>query len=189
MRRAHVGDPVAHRFVDRILQRAASRIHAHHLRTQHAHPRDVQRLPRHVFRAHVHDAFQTQMRRDGGRSHAVLAGAGFRNDARLAHLHGKESLADSVIDFVRAGVQQILALQIDPRPAQMRCQPRSKLQRRSPPREILQQSGKLRLKLRIRLRQLISMLQLKQRHHQRLRHIPPAIRPKPPSHRRRVNNP
>ena len=34
VRRAHVGDPVAHGFVDRVLQRAAAGIHANHFRAQ-----------------------------------------------------------------------------------------------------------------------------------------------------------
>ena len=80
---------------------------------------DVERLPRHVLGAHVHDAFQAEMRRDGCRSYAVLPRARFRNDARLAHFHRQQTLADGVIDFVRAGVQQIFALQINPRAAEL----------------------------------------------------------------------
>ena len=47
---------------------------------------------------------------DGGSGDAVLACAGFRDDARLAHLRGEKTLADGVIDFVRAGVEKIFAL-------------------------------------------------------------------------------
>ena len=48
----------------------------------------------------------------------------------LAHAHGQQSLAEAVIDFVRAGVQQVFALDVDARPAEMFGQARSKLQRR-----------------------------------------------------------
>ena len=48
----------------------------------------------------------------------MLPRARFRDDARLAHLHGQQPLAKGIVDFVRAGVQQILALQVDARPAE-----------------------------------------------------------------------
>src|SRR5438045_3829646 len=54
----HVGDPVAHGLVDGVLQRAAAGIHGHDLGAEHAHTRDVQRLARHVLRAHVYDALE-----------------------------------------------------------------------------------------------------------------------------------
>ena len=59
------------------------------------------------------------MRGDGGAGDAVLPGAGFGDDARLVHSYGEQSLADSVVDFVRAGVQQVFALQVDARTAEM----------------------------------------------------------------------
>jgi hypothetical protein len=57
------------------------------LSAEQAHARDVERLAGHVFGAHVHDAFQTEMRGDGRGGHAMLARASFRDDARLAHFH------------------------------------------------------------------------------------------------------
>jgi hypothetical protein len=45
------------------------------------------------------------------------AGTGFGDDALLAHPLGQQGLADAVVDLVRAGVIQILALQIDLRAA------------------------------------------------------------------------
>jgi hypothetical protein len=43
----------------------------------------------------------------------VLAGAGFRDHAVLAHALDEQSLAEAVVDFVRAGVEQVFALEID----------------------------------------------------------------------------
>ncbi len=108
------------------------------LRAQHAHARNIERLTRHVFRAHVDDAFEAKMRGNSGGCDAVLAGAGLCNDARFAHSYGEQALADSVIDFVRAGVEQVFALEIDARPAEMRGKARSKLQRRRAACEIFQ---------------------------------------------------
>src|SRR5690606_36384080 len=39
-----IGDPVAHRLVDRVLERAAARVDGSHLRAEQAHPEDVERL-------------------------------------------------------------------------------------------------------------------------------------------------
>src|SRR5580704_17684642 len=128
VRVAHVGDPVAHSFVDGVLQSAAARFDADHLRAEHAHSRDVERLPRHVFRAHVNDALQTEVRGDGGGGHPVLPSAGFSDDARLAHFHCEQALANGVVDFVRAGVEQIFALKVDSRATEMRSKARSELQ-------------------------------------------------------------
>jgi len=48
----------------------------------------------------------------------MLARAGFRDDARLAHFFREQALANGVVDFVRARVEQIFALEIDARPAE-----------------------------------------------------------------------
>ena len=43
----------------------------------------------------------------------MLACAGFRDDAGLAHALGKKDLAKAIVDLVRAGVVQFVALEID----------------------------------------------------------------------------
>src|SRR5262249_40010101 len=125
--------------------------------------------------AHVDDTFEAEMRGDGCRSDTVLARAGFRDDARLAHAHGEESLADGVIDFVRAGVQQVFALKIYTRAAEMRSQTRCELQRRWPASEIPEQILEARLKRCVGLRLFVGVLQLEERHHECFRHIAAAV--------------
>ena len=66
----------------------------------------------------------------------MLARAGFRDDARLAHFHGEEALADGVVDFVRAGVQQVFALEINARAGEVRGEARGKLKRRRTASEV-----------------------------------------------------
>ena len=116
---ADVGDPVAHGFVDGFLERFAAGFDADDFGAEHSHAGDVERLARHVFGAHVDDAFEAEMRGDGGGGDAVLAGAGFGDDAGLAHFDGEQALADGVVDFVRAGVEEIFALEVDARAAEM----------------------------------------------------------------------
>ena len=78
---------------------------------EHAHAEDVQRLARHVFGAHVDDALEAEQRARRGRRHAVLSGAGLGDDAALAHPLREQRLAERVVDLVRAGVREVLALE------------------------------------------------------------------------------
>jgi hypothetical protein len=127
VRGADVGHPIAHGFVDGVLEGAAAGLDSDDPCAEQAHARDVEGLARHVFRTHVYDAFQAEVRRDGGGGDAVLACAGFCDDGRLAHLYGKQPLADGVVDLVRSGVIQIFALDVNARTAEMCREPRGKL--------------------------------------------------------------
>ncbi len=49
----------------------------------------------------------------GGGGHAMLASAGLGDDALLAHAAGQQDLAHHIVDLVRAGVVQLVALEID----------------------------------------------------------------------------
>jgi hypothetical protein len=115
-----VGHPVAHRLVERVLERAAAGLHRNHLGAQKLHAIDVLGLAHDVFAAHVDHALHAVARRDRGGSHPVLARAGFGDHARLAHAPGQQRLADGVVDLVGAGVVEILALEIDLGAAQHR---------------------------------------------------------------------
>ena len=79
---------------------------------------DIQLLPAHVLFAHVDHALQAEQRADSGSGDAVLAGAGLGDDALLAHALGEQALAEAVVDLVRAGVEQVFALEIDLRAAE-----------------------------------------------------------------------
>ena len=103
---------------------------AAHLRAQQAHAEDVQPLPAHVLLAHVDDAFEAEQRAHRGGGHAVLARAGLGDDALLAHAPRQQALAQRVVDLVRAGVQQVFALQVDLRAAQRLAQPLGEVERR-----------------------------------------------------------
>ena len=114
-----VGDPVAHRLVERVLQRLRSRLHRHDRGAQQFHPVDVLRLPLDVFGAHVDHALEAVAGGRRWRGHPVLAGAGLGDHARLAHPPREQRLADGVVDLVRAGVVQVLALEVDLRAADL----------------------------------------------------------------------
>ena len=103
--------PVAHRLVDRVLQRPAAALDRFDLGTEQAHPEHVEGLTLDVDGAHVHLALEAEQRSGGRARHTVLAGAGLGHDAGLAHPLGQQRLADDVVDLVRPRVIEILALQ------------------------------------------------------------------------------
>ncbi len=115
--RLDVGDPVAEGLVDGVLERLAAVVDRHDRRAEQPHPGDVERLALGVLAAHVDDALEPEQRGRGGRRDAVLPGAGLGDDPRLAHPLGEQRLAEHVVDLVRAGVVEVLALEDDPRAA------------------------------------------------------------------------
>jgi len=82
------------------------------------HPEDVQRLPLHVFGAHVHVALEAEERADRGTGDPVLPRAGLRDDSALSHALGQERLSERVVDLVRARVREIFTFEEDARPAE-----------------------------------------------------------------------
>ena len=118
----HIGHPVAHGLVERVLERGRAAGDRHHGGAEQAHAVDVGLLPLDVGGTHVDHAFQPQARGHGGAGHAVLAGAGLGDDPGLAHAAGQQGLADGVVDLVRAGVVEVLALEQDLRAAHLAAQ-------------------------------------------------------------------
>ena len=155
--------------------------HRHHLGSEHSHAVDVEFLPLTIQFAHVNDALQPEHGRDGGGGDAMLACAGFGNDAALAHAPGQQDLSEGVVDLVRARVEQVFSLEINLRPAQLTGEALRQVERRRPPAELPQVIRQLPLKFGVALRLDILLLQLLQRMHQCLGNKPAAIRAEPAS--------
>ncbi len=83
------------------------------LGAEQLHAEHIGLLPLDVLRAHVDHAGQAEARGDGGGGDAVLAGAGLGDDPRLAHADREQDLADAIVDLVRAGVVELVALELD----------------------------------------------------------------------------
>ena len=126
--------------------------------------------------AHVDDAWQAEARASCRAGDAVLAGAGLGDDALRAEPLRQQRLADRVVDLVRAGVREVLALQPDvgaPAPRQrMRIasaasagRPRCAARRRSSAR-----------KSWIRRQRAHALLEPVERGHERLGYVAPAER-------------
>ena len=175
--RADIGHPVAHRLVDGLLERPLARLDAPHLGAHQAHPEDVERLALHVDGPHVDDALEAELRAHRGRGYAVLARAGFRDDPLLAHAPGEQRLADRVVDLVGAGVEQVLALEVDLRPAAVARQALREVERRGPPGELGEVPPELRLELGVHAGRRVDGMELLKGGHQGLRHEDAAVRP------------
>src|SRR5215831_19048209 len=109
----YVRDPIAHRFVDGVLQGFASGRNRQNTSTEKFHAEDVQFLATYIFFTHVNVALEGQQCTNRGRGDAMLPGTGFRDDAFFAHPPGEQSLSEAVVDFVRSGVVQIFAFEIN----------------------------------------------------------------------------
>ena len=140
---ADVGDPVADRGRDRLLERARARLDARDGRAEQPHALDVGHLAAHVLRAHVDDALEPEQRARGRGGHAVLAGAGLGDDPRLAHPLGEQALAERVVELVRARVHQVLALEPD-RAAGRLGEALGVVERRRAAAEVALQAGRAR---------------------------------------------
>ena len=147
-----------------------------HVRAEQLHAEDVELLAADVLGAHVDDALQAEDGRGRGRGHAVLAGAGLGDDPLLAHAQGQQGLAERVVDLVRAGVVEVLALEVDPRPAELLAQPPGEVQRARPADVVLEVAVQLGPERRVLPGPLVFLFKLVNRPHERLGDILPAVR-------------
>ncbi len=108
-----IGHPVTQRFVDGGTQCLVSAGHRYHFGAEETHAPNVGGLTLHVDRTHVDNARQTQPGTGSRGRHAVLTGTGLGDDPLGSEALCQQCLADGVVDLMRAGMRQILALQPD----------------------------------------------------------------------------
>ena len=103
--------PVADGFAAGIGERHVARPHGMHRRAEHLHTLYIRVLSFNVGSTHENLTLHTHQRTNCCGSHTMLTGTSLCDDARLAHAACQQNLSDSVVDLVRAGVVQVLALQ------------------------------------------------------------------------------
>ena len=169
--------PVAQRLVHRVLQGACPGLDDRDGGAEELHAEDVEALPAHVLRAHEDLATHAEQRGDGGGRDAVLARARLRDQPALLETARDQRLADRVVDLVRAGVEQVLALQVDPGAAEPSRETAREVQPRGsagvfaePLRELAPERGVAR-------KARVGPLELQQLRHERLGDIPAAVLP------------
>ncbi len=127
------------------------------------------------MRAHIDHAFQAELGANCRGGHAMLACACFRDDARLAHAAGEDDLAQHVVDLVRAGMVQLVPLEINLGPAQMLRQPVSVIKRAGASHIMGPQIMHFSPKTVVGLGVLVLLFQLEDKRHQRLGNEASAI--------------
>jgi hypothetical protein len=138
-------------------------------------------LPPHVLLAHVDDTLEAEQGANGRGGHAVLSGAGLGDDPPLAHAPGEQRLTEAVIDFVRARVQQILALEPETRAAERLRQAFGEVEGRWAAGVVPQQVAELGLERRVLARLAVRLLQLFDWSHEDLGDVAPAVRSEVPA--------
>ena len=140
--------PVADSLVGGVLQRAVAAAHRDDRCAEHLHFPDVQPLPLHVRFPHVDDTLHAGACANGSGSHAMLSGAGFGDDARLAHALREQQLPDGIVDFMRTGVIEVFALEENPAAVFLR-QPLGEVEWGRPAGVVCEQRPELFLECRV----------------------------------------
>src|SRR5258708_19712476 len=104
----------------------------------------------------------------------MLAGAGLGDNALFADAPRHNDLAEHVVDLVRAGMVELLALEIDFRAAEMPGEALGEIQRRRPADIVPEIAVHFRLECRIGLGVGVSLFQIEDQRHQRFRDKAPA---------------
>src|SRR5712691_12139510 len=105
----------------------------------------------------------------------MLSRSGFSNDSPLSHFLGKERLAESVVDLVRAAMEELLSFQVNLGASNNSSQVGSKVERRRSSSETVQPARQLFLERGVVRESVVRLLKLSQRFHQGLRHILPSV--------------
>ena len=104
-----------------------------------------------------------------------LAGAGFGDDARLAHAQREQDLAEAIVDLVRAGVVELVTLEVDFRRAEVLGQALGEIERRGAAHIMGPEVLHRRCERRVGLGLAISALEIEHERHQGLGDEPAAI--------------
>ena len=172
---AHIRDPITHGLVNRFLQCGLTGRDRNHLRAEKFHSLDIQGLTLHIDGAHVDDALATEPGRNRCRGNAVLTRASFGNDSPFAHPLGEQNLTKRVVNFMRAGMKQILPFEINFGAAEFLRQAFGEIERRGATGKIAQQSGEFILKRGIVFGAFVFLNEFVQGRYQRFRNEHSAV--------------
>ena len=172
---ADTSSPLAHRFADGVLQGCRACGNRYNLRTEQTHFVDVERLTFGILLAHKYNALHSHQGCRGSRRNSVLTRACLGDKPCLAHLFGEQRLSENVVDLVRAGVVEVLALQVYFRAAEVVCHLLRKVQTRRSAGILIKELRKLPVELRVVFIVIVGFFKLDHRVHQRFGDILSAV--------------
>ena len=105
--------PVAHSFINRILEGSASACYRMYFCSIEFHCCNVRLLAAYVYFAHINCTVETKLCTGSGGGKSVLAGSRFCNDSFFAHSFCKKALADCIVYFMGTSICKSLKLDID----------------------------------------------------------------------------
>ena len=105
--------PVADSLRACITQSHIARTDRIHLGTQHLHTLHIGMLALHIGSTHKDFTLHIHQGTDGGSCNTMLTSTGFCDDTGFTHLLCHQDLTDGIVNLVRTGMIQILALQIE----------------------------------------------------------------------------
>ena len=76
------------------------------------HALDIGTLSFDIFSPHKDFALHIEQRTGGGGGDAMLASTGFGNNFGFTHALGQKCLTDNIVDFMRAGMIQLITFEI-----------------------------------------------------------------------------
>ncbi len=106
---SHVSGPVAKSVVNGVFQCPRAAFHADDFRAAEFHLVDVDALPLDIGDAHEDFGLHPEQGADHSSGQAVLSGAGLGDQFGFAHIFRQKTLAQRIVNFVRAAVQQVFA--------------------------------------------------------------------------------
>mmetsp|Transcript_9355 Transcript_9355/g.20199 ORF Transcript_9355/g.20199 Transcript_9355/m.20199 type:complete len:541 (+) Transcript_9355:716-2338(+) len=174
VRVSNIGNPIAHGFVDSILQCGLSVVHWDYLCSQCVHSENIQLLAFTIHGTHVDNALQSHLSTNGGGGNSVLTRTSFGNNTGLSNAFGQQSLSNGVVDFVRTSVCQILAFEPNSGATREFGQTVSSVQRCGPANKIPTVFVKLGQEVRIILNLVILLFNFFKRNRQSLRDVLPS---------------
>ena len=105
----------------------------------------------------------------------MLAGSGFGDQARFAHLLRQQRLPEHVVDLVGPGVVEVLSLEVDLRAAKVGGHALGQIQQAGTAGVFVEKPGQLRVEFRVIFVALISTVELVHGVHQGFGDVLPAV--------------
>src|SRR3990172_5527516 len=102
--------PISESLIRGVFQGFRTTCHRYDSRPQKFHSKDIQRLPSHVFFAHIHIAFNPEHGSSSSSRHSMLSSPCLGNNSLFTHPNGKQYLTNCIIYLMCTCMIQVFPL-------------------------------------------------------------------------------